>query len=249
MSEKRMYVLDTNVLMQDPTALFRFQEHDVYLPMVVLEELDAAKKGTSEIARNVREVSRILDEVVRDADDTAIGRGILLPGPASDAGPGRLFLQTRTHPDLLPDALPGSKPDNGILNVARALHRERPERGVVVVSRDINLRIKARALGNPGRGLPRRRRPRRRLSPLPRRVPGARRLLGRATSTPAAPGRRTDRRTTRSTGRRPTNGSPTSACTPADRRARAWWCAGSRTDGRCWSPCATTGPEPTPCGA
>ena len=142
-----LYILDTNVLMQDPTALFRFQEHDVYLPMVVLEELDAAKKGTSEIARNVREVSRILDEVVRDADDTAIGRGIALPGPADGAAGGRLFLQTRTHPDLLPDALPGSKPDNGILNVARALHRERPERGVVVVSRDINLRIKARALG------------------------------------------------------------------------------------------------------
>ncbi|MCY4468294.1 MAG: PhoH family protein [Thiotrichales bacterium] len=147
MSEKRMFVLDTNVLMQDPTAVFRFQEHDVYLPMVVLEELDAAKKGTSEIARNVREVSRILDELVRDADDAAIGRGIALPGPADGAGSGRLFLQTRTHPDLLPDALPGSKPDNGILNVARALHHERPERGVVVVSRDINLRIKARALG------------------------------------------------------------------------------------------------------
>ena len=142
-----MFVLDSNVLMQDPTSLFRFQEHDVYLPMVVLEELDAAKKGTSEVARNVREVSRILDEIVRDADDTAIGCGIALPGPAAGAGSGRLFLQTRIHPDLLPDALPGSKPDNGILNVARALHRERPERGVVVVSRDINLRIKARALG------------------------------------------------------------------------------------------------------
>ena len=147
MRQDMLYILDTNVLMQDPTALFRFQEHDVYLPMVVLEELDAAKKGASEIARNVREVSRILDEVVRDADDTAIGRGIALPGAGDGAGSGRLFLQTRTHPDLLPDALPGSKPDNGILNVARALHRERPERGVVVVSRDINLRIKARALG------------------------------------------------------------------------------------------------------
>lgn len=144
---RRLYVLDTNVLMQDPTALFRFQEHDVYLPMVVLEELDAAKKGTSEIARNVREVSRILDEVVRDADDAEIGRGIALPGPADGARSGHLFLQTRTCPDLLPDALPGSKPDNGILNVARALHRERPEHRVVVVSRDINLRIKARALG------------------------------------------------------------------------------------------------------
>ena len=141
------FILDTSVLMQDPTALFRFREHDVYLPMVVLEELDAAKKGTSEAARNVREVSRILDEIIRDADDTAVGRGIALPGPGDGAGSGRLFLQTRVHPDLLPDALPGSKPDNGILNVARALQREHPERRVVVVSRDINLRIKARALG------------------------------------------------------------------------------------------------------
>ena len=145
--ELRLFVLDTNVLMHDPTALFRFQEHDVYLPMVVLEELDAAKKGTSEIARNVREVSRILDEMVRDADEAAIGRGIPLPAPASGAPAGCLFLQTRSFSDLLPQALPGSKPDNGILNVARALDREHPGRAVVIVSKDINLRIKARALG------------------------------------------------------------------------------------------------------
>ncbi|MCY4351458.1 MAG: PhoH family protein [Thiotrichales bacterium] len=141
------FILDTSVLMQDPTALFRFREHDVYLPMVVLEELDAAKKGTSEAARNVREVSRMLDEIIRDADGVAIGGGIALPGPGDGTGSGRLFLQTRAHPDLLPDALPGSKPDNGILNVARALHREGADRRIVVVSRDINLRIKARALG------------------------------------------------------------------------------------------------------
>ena len=145
--ERRLFVLDTNVLMHDPTALFRFQEHDVYLPMVVLEELDAAKKGTSEIARNVREVSRILDEMVRDADEAAIGRGIPLPGPASGAPAGCLLFQTRSFSDLLPQALPGSKPDNGILNVARALDREHPGRAVVIVSKDINLRIKARALG------------------------------------------------------------------------------------------------------
>ena len=142
-----MYLIDTNVLMHDPTALFRFQEHDVYLPMVVLEELDAAKQGTSEIARNVREVSRILDEMVRDADEATIGRGISLPGPVSGAPAGCLFFQTRSFSDLLPQALPGSKPDNGILNVARALDREHPGRAVVIVSKDINLRIKARALG------------------------------------------------------------------------------------------------------
>ena len=146
-SETRLFVLDTSVLMHDPTALFRFQEHDVYLPMVVLEELDAAKKGTSETARNVREVSRLLDEVLREAGDAAIGRGIPLPGPRPGTGIGRLYLQTRTFSDLLPESLPGSRPDNGILNVVRALHREHRGRGVILVSKDINLRIKACALG------------------------------------------------------------------------------------------------------
>ena len=79
MSEKRMFVLDTNVLMHDPTAMFRFQEHDVYVPMVVLEELDAAKKGTSDIARNVREVSRILEAASRCRVPTAGAR----PGACS----------------------------------------------------------------------------------------------------------------------------------------------------------------------
>ena len=143
----RLFVLDTSVLMHDPTALFRFQEHDVYLPMVVLEELDAAKKGTSETARNVREVSRLLDEVLQDADEAAFGRGIPLPGPRHGAEFGRLYLQTRAFSDLLPEPLPGSRPDNGILNVARALHGERRGRSVVLVSKDINLRIKACALG------------------------------------------------------------------------------------------------------
>ena len=133
--------------MHDPTALFRFQEHDVYLPMVVLEEMDAAKKGASEIARNVREASRILDEVIRGAGEASIAGGIPLPGPADDASTGRLFFQTRTYAGSLPDSLPGSKPDNGILNLASALGNEHPGRGVVLVSRDINLRIKARALG------------------------------------------------------------------------------------------------------
>jgi PhoH-like ATPase len=61
-ADRRLFVLDTNVLMHDPTALFRFQEHDIHLPMMVLEELDHAKKGVSEVARNVRQVSRFLDE-------------------------------------------------------------------------------------------------------------------------------------------------------------------------------------------
>ena len=142
-----LFVLDTSILVHDPTALFRFREHDVYLPMSVLEDLDAAKKGTSDIARNVREVSRILDEIIRGAGEASIAHGIPLPSPADGGSAGRLFFQTRTYAGSLPDSLPGSRPDNGILSVASALGSEPPGRDVVIVSRDINLRIKARALG------------------------------------------------------------------------------------------------------
>ena len=145
--EARLFVLDTSVLMHDPTALFRFGEHDVYLPMAVLEEMDAAKKGVSEIARNVREVSRILDGIIRAGDQAPIEQGFPLPGATGEAAAGRLYFQTRDCSDPLPDVVPGSHADNGIVNVARMLHRERPGRAVVIVSKDINLRIKARALG------------------------------------------------------------------------------------------------------
>jgi len=94
----RLFVLDTNVLMHDPTALFRFKEHDIYLPMMVLEELDHAKKGVSEVARNVRQVSRFLDELIAGASKEAIDLGLPLPGLPGQRGEpasGRLFFQTR----------------------------------------------------------------------------------------------------------------------------------------------------------
>ncbi|MEM7708670.1 MAG: PhoH family protein [Pseudomonadota bacterium] len=144
--EKRLYVLDTNVLMHDPTALFRFKEHDIFLPMMVLEELDSAKKGMSEVARNVRQVSRFLSELI-DANDGEIGSGIELKQPGDldlrlDGEHGQLFFQTRNGETN------GRLPDNQIL--AAALH-ERDERGTetVLVSKDINLRIKASIAGLP----------------------------------------------------------------------------------------------------
>ena len=77
---RRLFVLDTNVLMHDPTAIFRFAEHDIFLPMVVLEELDRGKKGVSEVARNVRQVSRFLDDMMAGASKTEIDLGLPLPG-------------------------------------------------------------------------------------------------------------------------------------------------------------------------
>lgn len=146
-THERLFILDTNVLMHDPGALFRFRDDHIYLPMVVLEELDAAKKGMSEVARNVRQVTRILDELIENADKHAIEQGILLPSISSDTKQGRLFFQTRPFPDALPPALPGNNQDNTILGTALQLKRTQPDRSVILVSKDINLRIKAHILG------------------------------------------------------------------------------------------------------
>jgi PhoH-like ATPase len=146
----KMFVLDTNVLMHDPSSLFRFEEHDVYLPMMTLEELDDHKKGMSEVARNARQVSRTLDALVGNIDDNAIEIGIPLAKLGNKDAKGRLFFQTRLqNGPTLPEGLPVGKADNQILGVVRNLENEQPGRPIVLVSKDINMRIKARALGLP----------------------------------------------------------------------------------------------------
>ncbi|MDB5963165.1 MAG: ribonuclease, partial [Massilia sp.] len=146
----KMFVLDTNVLMHDPTSLFRFEEHDVDLPMMTLEELDDHKKGMSEVARNARQVSRTLDALIANIDDDAIEKGIPLAKLGNKDAKGRLFFQTRLqNGPTLPEGLPVGKADNQILGVVRNLESELPGRAIVLVSKDINMRIKARALGLP----------------------------------------------------------------------------------------------------
>ncbi|MES9976576.1 MAG: PIN domain-containing protein, partial [Candidatus Thiodiazotropha sp.] len=156
MSEKRsnntrLFVLDTNVLMHDPSALFRFKEHDIYLPMVVLEELDKGKKGMSEVARNVRQTSRFLDELMGNVPQSAICDGIPLNTLQLNGGTeslsGHLFFQTKPISGDLPSTLPGNTPDNTILATALSLQSEYPERKIILVSKDINLRIKAAVVG------------------------------------------------------------------------------------------------------
>jgi PhoH-like ATPase len=150
---RRLFVLDTNVLMHDPTSIFRFEEHDIYLPMVVLEELDANKKGLSEASRNVRQASRFLDEMIRDATKEQIDQGLPLPSGYSGnhgkkVSTGRLFFQTRPIGGAtLPEGLPGHGADNAILAQTLQLQREAPVARVTLVSKDINLRIKGAVLG------------------------------------------------------------------------------------------------------
>ena len=144
----RMFVLDTNVLMHDPSALFRFEEHDVYLPMMTLEELDNHKKGMSEVARNARTVSRSLDQLVANTSGV-LEDGIPLNKLGNKDATGNLYFQVQLSSITLPDGLPTGKADNMILGVVRELQQSRKDRQVVLVSKDINMRIKARALGLP----------------------------------------------------------------------------------------------------
>ena len=151
-SSTRLFVLDTNVLMHDATALYRFQEHDIFIPMVVLEELDMGKKGLSEVARNARQASRFIDRIIDEGNAPAIALGLpigtLELQHNGDPQPlGRLFLQTEVLTDPVPGTLPGSKADNSILSVILSLQGKFPARDIVLVSKDINLRIKARILG------------------------------------------------------------------------------------------------------
>ena len=144
-SKTKFFVLDTNVLLHDPSSLFRFEEHDIYLPMVTLEELDNTKKGLSEVARNARQTSRYLEEIM-SSNLSNLEEGCLLNTVNNNHVSGRLFLQTHPIEFDLP-MLAGSIADNQILSVVAYLKKEYQDRKVILVSKDINIRIKARTLG------------------------------------------------------------------------------------------------------
>jgi PhoH-like ATPase len=151
---QRIFVLDSNVLMHDPSALFRFKEHNIYVPMMVLEELDNNKKGNSEVARNARQASRFMDELIEGSSPQEIEAGLMLSPPLhhqsdkhTELTSGRIFFQTISYTDNLPDYLPGNLPDNNILGTALALQEQDKQYDVTLVTKDINLRIKAAIVG------------------------------------------------------------------------------------------------------
>jgi PhoH-like ATPase len=142
----KLFVLDTNVLLHDPMCLFRFEEHDIFLPMIVLEELDAHKKGMTEVARNARQTSRTLDALAGH-QGSDIAAGLALNSTGHRGAGGKLFFQTQLLNYTLPSSLPQGKADNQILGVVDALRQQHAPREVVLVSKDINMRVKSRALG------------------------------------------------------------------------------------------------------
>ena len=132
------------MLLHDSNSLFKFEEHDIYLPMMVLEELDHQKKGMSEVARNARQVSRNLDGLV---GDNTLDHGLPLNALGNIEAKGQLFFQTQAMDADLSVKLPLGKADNLILNVVSALKQTITDKDVVMVSKDINMRLKAKSLG------------------------------------------------------------------------------------------------------
>ncbi|SDO57704.1 PhoH family protein [Desulforhopalus singaporensis] len=138
---KKIFILDTNVILHDSSCLYNFQEHDIIIPITVLEELDGFKKGHQIINFHARQFVRSLDELSSDK----LFNGGMSIGP--DNGKVAIRLDRPMHEKLV-DTFPGSdKPDHRILNTAYHLSEENRDKTVVLVSKDVNLRMKARSLG------------------------------------------------------------------------------------------------------
>ena len=136
----KIFVLDTNVLLHDHKALGNFQENDVVIPIIVLEELDKFKKGNDQINYNAREFARSLDKILGDQ----MLNGWISMGP----GRGRLKVELgHPFPDMMQDSFYEDTPDHRILVTAQYMKENNPERRVILVTKDVNLRIKSKALG------------------------------------------------------------------------------------------------------
>jgi len=150
--DKKMYVLDTNVLLHEPLAYLSFQEHDVVIPMTVLEELDHIKDRKRDVSRDARVAIRSLDGVLKDASPEQMLDGVRLPSieTAAESGPisrGKLVI---INDHLFPDSisgLPGNENDHRIINCAVRLQKQYSETKVVLVTKDINMRLKAKGAG------------------------------------------------------------------------------------------------------
>ncbi|HEX3769570.1 MAG TPA: PhoH family protein [Polyangiaceae bacterium] len=136
---KKNYVLDTNVLLHDPHAIFRFEDNNVIIPIYVIEEVDQFKREGSERGRNARSIARLLDEL-RDRG------GSLSKGVALDQG-GTLRVAVPSKPPKLPSAIDHTAMDQAILQTAFDVRENDMGRATIFVTMDTNLRIRADALG------------------------------------------------------------------------------------------------------
>ena len=137
--KKKTFVLDTNVILHDSSCIYNFEENDVVIPITVLEELDQFKKGSSSLNYHAREFLRNLDSL---SGDLVFEKGVDI-----GEGHGKILvkLEQEFHPDLKLNFSP-QKPDHHILNVCYHLYKENPSRPVILVSKDVNLRMKAKSV-------------------------------------------------------------------------------------------------------
>ncbi len=152
MFDGKLFVLDSSVLVHDPSAIFRFQEHSVFLPFTVLEELNHGAQKTTEATQNVRQINHFLDDLVRVVDSKNLQEGIQLNQYSLASNfdsrcQGKLFFQSQHLSSRLPDSLPVDSADNALLKIVLALQTQQSGAQIILVSRDISLRIKASILG------------------------------------------------------------------------------------------------------
>jgi len=144
---KKIYVLDTNVLIHDPDSIFSFEEHDVLVPMIVLEELDKLKSGLTPVAADARQAVRTIDRVIFDSDPGEMTKGVLLNNGTDAYESGRLYIQMSGHEFARIGVTSSQANDNQIIHDVIALQKEKEGQLVTLITKDINMRLKAKGGG------------------------------------------------------------------------------------------------------
>ncbi|ATL94909.1 ribonuclease [Aeromonas sp. CU5] len=142
-TDRKLFILDTNVLLHEPLAIYSFKEHDVLIPMTVLEELDNIKDRNKDVSRDARVAIRALEDVFRDATPEQITQGVPLAGEAS----GNICIFSDHHLPQDAEVFTDKEADNRIINAALYLQKHELKRQVVLVTKDINMRLKAKGAG------------------------------------------------------------------------------------------------------
>ena len=145
-NDNKLYVLDTNVLLHEPFAFLSFQEHQIVIPMTALEELDHIKDRKKDVSRDARIAIRALDDVLRDASPEEMLAGVDLSGVPKNCTGKLTIVNDHIFEDAV-SGLPGDENDHRIINTALHLQQLRVEVKVVLVTKDINMRLKAKGAG------------------------------------------------------------------------------------------------------
>ncbi|MBJ6951597.1 PhoH family protein [Vibrio cholerae] len=144
-TDRKLFVLDTNILLHEPLAIYSFKEHDVVIPMTVLEELDRIKDSKRDVARDARVAIRALEHLFHDATPEEITEGI--PLSKQEGATGTISILADYELDVTVKAFTDKEGDNRILNAVLYLQAQRTPRAVVLVTKDINMRLRAKGAG------------------------------------------------------------------------------------------------------